>query len=156
MAGRTAASAIPLERVEAVVEGIIDLALDEAAANPEPGRAVEKGAGIEAAGNPVGFEAGFPGLPSVGDDEFLFDDEPLDGEFLFEAGVFLFESHDALAELFDFGADGIDFDLTEHGAGKKGSEEKAVLFHARILQEQGRRGKREEASKGPRRRERSC
>src|SRR3989304_2753719 len=83
VAGGAAEGAIALEGVEAVVEGVVEFGFDESAADPEAAGAVVERTGVEAAGDLVVFEALFPGLAGVGDDELFADDEAIDGE-LFE------------------------------------------------------------------------
>lgn len=86
----SAHGSIAFEGVEAIVKGVIDFALDESAANPESADGiVSDGFGVDAAGDLLVFETGFPRGARVGDDEFLADDEAIDIEgFVFEGDAF--------------------------------------------------------------------
>ena len=86
VAGGAAGGAIALERVEAVIEWIIHLALDEAAADPEAAGPIVQGAGVDATGDLLSFHAGLPGFAGVGDDELAADDEAVHLQFLAPAG----------------------------------------------------------------------
>src|SRR5204863_1626821 len=76
MAGRAPHAAVFLDGVKAVVERIIDLALDEAAADPKPARSLRERFGVNAPGNLLRFKALLPGQPGVGNDELLFHHQP--------------------------------------------------------------------------------
>src|SRR5262245_28596874 len=67
-----------LDGVEPVVKRIVDLPLDEAAADPKPAGAVSQGPRVDAARHLMGLESFFPGRPGVGHDQLFAHDEPID------------------------------------------------------------------------------
>ncbi len=81
MAWCAAQGAIALEGVEAVIEGVIDLALDEAAAYPQAAGAIVQGPGLDAAGHLLLLHAGLPRFAGVGNNEFTPHDEAVDLQF---------------------------------------------------------------------------
>src|SRR5437762_752446 len=60
---------VVLEAVEPVIKGIVDLAFDQTAADPQAARTVSQGAGVNATRNLMFFETVLPGLPCVRNDE---------------------------------------------------------------------------------------
>ncbi len=73
--------AAAFEGVKPVVKWIVNLSLDQAAADPESASPFANRFGIDAAGDLLGFKALLPGFAGVGDNQFFADDQPVHGEF---------------------------------------------------------------------------
>ena len=88
MPRRAARAAVPLQRVEAVVERVVDLPLDQPAADPQ---AADLPAGdrprINAAWDLMGLKPFFPRHSAIGNDQLLADNQPIDVELLRAFGV---------------------------------------------------------------------
>ena len=80
--GRPAQAAVALEGMEPVVERVVDLPLDESAADPEAAGPVTERPRVEASRDLVGLVPLLPGQTGVRDDQLLPHDQPFDIEYL--------------------------------------------------------------------------
>lgn len=102
MPRRGAYRTVPFESVKPVVEGIVNLPLDQPAAHPQSAGTIIEGAGIDAARDLLGLEALFPRRARIRNDQFVSHNQPVHLQFFSMLPVCFLKGGDTLFQRFYF------------------------------------------------------